>query len=312
MRRVIFDQSSSDGYESRDPTRHLRTYVGSEEIEEIQAFAAAVDYLAGRPRLAAIAALMDFMLTAAFGPSPFHIQHYGSRRRRLESLLAHNPAIYRLCPSPEPIQVVVREKGREVQWDLGRVGGFTAILPLTPEGSKVYESGSTSPREFSPTDHLSSAGECHSDRCLLISGVMHLPSIPLLFDEPSRRQRLPGATRVLYLLLDHFARMLPVLEGDTGADDVVVYSPITGLGMGEALLKTAGFRSEGLDSLGNRKYVFRQSVLAHARVPADEAEAALHRRMRRTFSTLAMIQHRAFSSAPLGWAATPADLDGDA
>lgn len=225
----------------------------------------------------AIVRLVEFLVLTTFG--------YGRRYTRFKYLATVNPDIYRLSFGRSAL--VVNLDDHELI-PLGRVNGFSGILPLTLNGFDRYRNNHRAASELSNEDGadeiVASPYEPRTISHVLISGVVYLPSVPRMLDAQrsgasfsygiDRRYHLfanEGGELFRECFLPHLWQFLTPVKtsvlpggprailGENQSHWPKVVCPISGLGMGEPYLMRAGFAQPDylpMDCRGNQKYIF--------------------------------------------------------
>ena len=213
-----------------------------------------------RAELAAVA----FMVTAAWGYSRIHDLRYGSRINRFVHLDEINRDVYRLTRSRGDNCVELRLRSGPRTIDLGPAIGFSSVLPLNPSGFLNYQLNAKAMSQLDRGDLVPSPYEPHSVRFALIAGLLDFRA--LVGYHAGLRSFPRTAHAVLSDLGSQIGRFLPRVSLSRGRGRVyatphdgrhlpVILAPLSGRGMGGALLRTAGFRPEAKDARNNRVWV---------------------------------------------------------
>jgi hypothetical protein len=198
----------------------------------------------GEQRREAEVKAVAFLICASFG--------YGCRVERYRYLSEHNRDIYQLLYSDGEEDTADIDTGAGTyRLLLGQVQGFTAVLPLTPDGLEGYRNNDLAISELTKSHLVSWPLAPHSVPFLLLGGVVYFRSIfeadRLAFDS----QKPLRATRLINLLLWHIAGFVPRVELYRDGDGVlrvrvqgdhslpILVCPISALGRGEKMLITA-------------------------------------------------------------------------
>jgi hypothetical protein len=251
------------GDAGRELWRRIKDYLwlidGAPKLHDLQ----------GEERRKAEARIVAFFVCAAFG--------YGFRLDRYLFLSEHNRDIYKILYSSgeeDTVNIDTREGTHRLE--LGRVQGFSAVLPLTAEGLEAYRNNELAASQLT-TPHLVPWPYLpHSVPYLLLAGAVYFRSIFevewLAFDS----QKIQRATRLINRMLWQVSGFLPKVElfkDGGGAIRVraegdhslpVLVCPITTLGRGEKMLVKLGFDIEGYDKWGNKKFVLDVSTINEA------------------------------------------------
>ena len=213
-----------------------------------------------RAELAAI----TFMVTAAWGYNRTSDAEYGSRLNRFVYIDRINSDAYRLTRSRADHFVEIHTRAGTHTIDLGRAIGFSAVLPLTELGYRNYSFNNKAMTELAEGDIVSSPYPKHSVRYALIAGLLDFRALVGYLD--GRRSFPRTARAVIRDLGCQISGFVPPMtlwkergkayaEPDSGRHAPVILCPLSGRGMGGALLRTAGFRPEGTDVRRNRVWV---------------------------------------------------------
>ena len=221
--------------------------------------------MSAEERVTAEVRMVAFMVTAAWGYPWVSDPTYGSRLNRFLYLSSINRWIYNVtCYEDEHLIVDVRGDGIERSLNLGPAQGFSAVMPLTQEGYDAYMEKRLSPTQLTEPHIVPQAQSLHNTDYMMITGVVHFPS--LVSERRLEGKTIPSAYPVIVDLLRQIGRFSPKLtiigetvqvEGDASRPPPTILCFISGQGMGEPLLKKAGFVQEDEDKTGNRKYVLR-------------------------------------------------------
>src|SRR5205814_3360149 len=95
----------------------------------------------GAPRKEHARDFVNFLMDAAWGEEVAGTGQggrFGTRAERVKHRWMHNEDSYRLSVGKHRLDVAVRCEKVEEHFSLGRVRGFTAVLPLRPEGVERY------------------------------------------------------------------------------------------------------------------------------------------------------------------------------
>lgn len=224
-----------------------------------------------------VASMVAFMITAAWGYQSRFKQNadgsvlYDSLEGRLAYLLNLNPAIYRLSKSNRPVELLIflDDHTPLPPIELGYYDGFSAVLPLTKAGYLAYSLGGVPISELMG-DHI--VRYPHKPRCveyLAITGLVDCKALPEYLNPENPKNRFPRRAR---RLLDELAGQIRYFvsamdvykdqhgmiycERVDGYERPLLFSPLSGKGMGEDMLETAGFRPIG--GVDQRKNVIWQ------------------------------------------------------
>jgi cation transport regulator ChaB len=247
---------------------NIKDHLGLSEAAKAQM---ASDDDADRRR--GVASMVSFMMTCAWGYQKRTAKYarngallYDSLEGRLAYLLSLNSAIYRLSWSRRPVElhVFLDEYEHMPPIELGHYDGFSAVLPLTERGYLAYNVGGVPISELM-NEHI--VREPHAPRSveyLAITGLVDCKALPEYLSPDNSKNQFPRrARRLLNELASQilfFASSINVYkdqhdiiycEGVDGHQRPLLFSPLSGRGMGEDILETAGFRPLGLDERRN-------------------------------------------------------------
>lgn len=220
-----------------------------------------------------IAFMVAFMISAAWGYQGRFKQCidgsvlYDSLEGRLAYLLSLNPAIYRLSKSKRPVElhIFLDDHASLPPVELGHHDGFSAVLPLTKEGYLAYYMAGIPISELMDEHIVRHPHEPRSVEYLAITGMVDCKALPEYLNPENPKNQFPRrARRLLDELagqIRHFASAIDVYkdqygkiycESVDGHERPLLFSPLSGRGMGEDILETAGFRSiPGVDQREN-------------------------------------------------------------
>lgn len=221
-----------------------------------------------------IASMVSFMMTASWGYQKRAAKFagdgtllYDSLEGRLAYLLSLNSAIFRLSKSKLPVElnVLLDEHGHIAPIELGHYDGFSAVLPLTERGYLAYSVGGVPVSELMDEHIVREPHKTRSVEYLAITGVVDCKALPEYLSPENPKNRFPRrARRLLGELagqIRYFASAINVYQdqhgiiycqGVEGHKRPLLFSPLSGRGMGEDILETAGFRPlSGIDQRRN-------------------------------------------------------------
>lgn len=237
--------------------------------------------------------VVAFLVSAAFG--------YGLRLDRYRYLSQHNRDTYKILYSDGEEDTADIDTGSGVyRLELGRVQGFTAVLPLTAEGFEAYRCNELAASELTHSHLVPSPYAPHSVPYLLLAGVVYFRSIFEVEWLAFESQKIRRATRLINRLLWQISNYLPEVELYKDADKAirartrgdhslpVLVCPITTLGRGEKMLVNAGFDIEGYDKYGNKKFVLDMSCMNEA---ATGRESLSTRRLTATRAAVELLRN---------------------
>jgi hypothetical protein len=225
-----------------------------------------------------IASMVAFMSTAAWGYqtrtkkyNDYGICIYQNLEGRFAYLLDLNSAIYRLSWTRRPVElrIFLDEHDPIPPIGLGHCDGFSAVLPLTKRGYLAYSVGGVRISELMDEHIVGEPHEPNSVEYMAITGLVDCRALPEYLNSQNPKNLFPRrARRLLNELaaqIRYFASAINVYrdqddfiycEGVSGRKRPLIFSPLSGRGMGEDLLGTAGFRPlSGWDQEGNVVWV---------------------------------------------------------
>jgi hypothetical protein len=248
----------------------------------------------GTPKTDRTVDFVSFLMDAAWSEGDAGTgrdRRFVNRKDRIQHRYSCNRLIYRLSLADTNFDLVVRGNEDCRKYRIGRVRGFTAILPLTAAGAYAYLDRRVKLGDLCREHILPESKERLDAQWVLLSCALHFPSILRLesyvedikgWDEPAILvntvdSRSTGATIVVDLfrhLLDFFAPFYitggksPRVVAKDGEKETLprIIAPITGHGMGEPILRAAGFYDIGGDKSGNSVYVFDPREIESANV----------------------------------------------
>jgi len=216
--------------------------------------------------------MVSFMLSATFG--------YASKLERLRSLSAWNSDIFQVAYSTEEeLAVLDLSTDDEPQvLKLGRCRGFSAVIPLTRSGFSAYMLHGARIGELNiEKDVVKHPYERGSVDFVALTGAVDFSALPQYL--AGDRDFSVIAPHVLGNLARQIAGFLPpvemkrtelgLLKGRTspGRRMPAVLCPLSGVGMGQRLLETAGFEGlPGQDAGGNVVWYLDLEDLNQSRV----------------------------------------------
>jgi hypothetical protein len=222
----------------------------------------------------AVQEVSTFLVEAAWGDEQKgNTNVYKGLHDRITRRIAHNRDTYKLSIGTRELLAKLTSDSIDIQFSLGRIHGVTVVIPLTPEGMRRYKSKELAFSELSEKEivpYTESKYRCHE---VILSTVVHFPSIkklPAFQPSPEEEYEFEcpfpyGAFDVLINLLKHLALFLPGIEIQSESPPAVssetgllpsILCPISGKGLGEPNLETAGFRLIGYDKNQNKMYEF--------------------------------------------------------
>ncbi len=221
-----------------------------------------------------IASTVAFMSTAAWGyqnrshkDDDSDVYIYQTLEGRFAYLLEQNSAIFRLSWTDRPIElhIFLDEHDPIPPIKLGHYDGFSAVLPLNRCGYLAYNLGGVPVSELMEEHIVKEPHEPNSVEYLAITGLVDCKALPEYLNPENSKNRFPRrARRLLNELagqIGYFASTINVYkdqydiiycEGVDGRERPLLFSPLSGKGMGEDVLDTAGFSPlKGFDQRGN-------------------------------------------------------------
>jgi hypothetical protein len=208
-------------------------------------------------------------------------RRFANRKDRVRHRFACNRHIYRLSLGGRNLDLIVRFDDDCRPYRIGRVRGFTAILPLTPAAAHSYLNHRVYLGDLCGDHILPESNERYDAQWVLLNCALHFPSIlrlesygghdsergePAILDDDAN-SRSTGLT-VVVDLFRHLRRFFEPFSVTSGSTPTVIakdgrkerlpriIAPITGHGMGEPILRAAGFIDIGGDKGGSSVYVF--------------------------------------------------------
>ena len=217
----------------------------------------------GATRRRGIASMVAFISTAAWGYQNRRPKYDGSvclydnLEGRFAYLLNLNSAIFRLSRTKRPVElrIFLDEHDSIPPIELGHYDGFSAVLPLTERGYLAYSVGGVPISELMD-EHI--VREPHEPNCveyMAITGLVDCKALPEYLNPENPKNLFPrqarGLLNELACQVGYFASSINVYrdqhsiiycEGVGGRKRPLLFSPLSGRGMGEDILDTAGFK----------------------------------------------------------------------
>jgi hypothetical protein len=260
----------------------------------------------GQPKEANYLDWIDFMLDSAWGKDPSFTgaspdSRFTTRLERIQHRYKHNHRIYLISTGSEDTHIELEVNKTRLKFSMGKVRGFTAVMPLNREGTIRYFRRERAFGDLDKTDLLAHDDYTQPATFVLINTVLHFPSIIYLESflgdiEPiesldfamipvSSTPREYGGTGVILDLFRHIASFLPQIDLITDDPPQIrplsdgtfpcIFSPISGNGMGEPELKAAGFWEEGTDLKSNTLFTFNMADINKEQVPLTRRKRML-------------------------------------
>jgi hypothetical protein len=232
--------------------------------------------------------LLTFIVIAAWRHNPISDREYRNLFDRFRYLNDVNPDIFRVVYSDDDVVISMCKVAGGQNLHLGRVIGFTTVLPLTESGYRNYLQNRRLVTDLMERDIVSSPYRRHTIPFTLIAHAVWIPLLGELFGD--RLRSLLARAELIGTLCDQLGRFYPPVRvclkngcyrvtAAYGRRLPVAVCPIRDREMGEQLLHKSGFRLQGRDGADDWTYTLDAQEIDDARLDITKVAVTRDRRV---------------------------------